>query len=61
MIERELESRIESWLFKGKILLLLGARQVGKTTLCKNLLLKHQQEGAYFLCERRRCREIIWA
>lgn len=47
MYNRALESRIDSWLFKGKILLLFGARQVGKTTLCKNLLVKHQHDAAY--------------
>lgn len=40
MLKRDLEARIEGWLFKEKIILLFGARQVGKTTLCKNLLKK---------------------
>jgi hypothetical protein len=59
MLKRTLEHRLESWLFKGKILLVFGARQVGKTTLCKNLLSKHKQEGAYFLCEHPAIREIL--
>ncbi len=37
MITRLIESCIESHLFKGKVLLIYGARQVGKTTLVKKL------------------------
>jgi len=36
MIERSLEKIIRSRLRKGKVILLLGARQVGKTTLLKH-------------------------
>jgi predicted AAA+ superfamily ATPase len=35
MIKRTLEELIGSRLFKGKTILLLGPRQVGKTTLMK--------------------------
>ena len=38
MIERFLYKNIENKLFKGKIIILIGARQVGKTTLLKNIL-----------------------
>lgn len=34
-------NNIENWLFKGKTLLLIGPRQVGKTTLIKELLSKN--------------------
>lgn len=37
MIERKLKSLINSRLFKGKAIILVGARQVGKTTLLKEL------------------------
>ncbi len=46
MIPRIAESVIEERLFKGKVILLYGARQTGKTTLVKHLLEKHG--GAYF-------------
>jgi len=46
MIPRITESKIEARLFKGKVVLLYGARQTGKTTLVKDLLEKH--EGSYF-------------
>ncbi len=47
MIRRILEERIESKLFKGKGIILLGARQVGKTTLLKSLL--HKREDLLWL------------
>ena len=36
LIKRKAEELIQSWLETRKILLVLGARQVGKTTLLKN-------------------------
>lgn len=50
-IQRHLKSRIEGWLFKGKIIVLYGARQVGKTTLSKEILAPHGADGAYFNCD----------
>ncbi|NMB47710.1 AAA family ATPase, partial [Patescibacteria group bacterium] len=38
MIKRKLQKHIEEKLFKGKVIILLGARQVGKTTLVKEIL-----------------------
>ena len=40
MIHRFLENTITENLFKGKVILLLGARQTGKTTLLKNISAK---------------------
>ena len=40
MITRHLQKRLENQLNKGKVIVLVGARQVGKTTLTK-LLLEH--------------------
>lgn len=37
MIDRALKERIQSKLFKGKAILLMGARQIGKTTLLKSV------------------------
>ena len=36
-LNRVLQSQIEKNLFKGKIIIIYGARQVGKTTLCKEI------------------------
>ena len=37
-IIRELSEVIEKWLFRKKIIIIYGARQVGKTTLVKEIL-----------------------
>ena len=47
MIERFLYKSIEDKLFKGKIIILAGARQVGKTTLLKQIL--RNKEGVLWL------------
>lgn len=41
MITRTLQSEIEGKLFKGKAIIVLGARQTGKTTLLKNIADQH--------------------
>lgn len=50
-IKRDIQDNLEKWLFKGKIIILYGARQVGKTTLAKQLLKKYANSSAYFNCE----------
>ena len=47
MIERLLYKTIDNKLFVGKVIILTGARQVGKTTLLKQLL--RQKEGVLWL------------
>lgn len=42
MIQRSLQKTIENNLFKGKVILLLGARQTGKTTLLKKIAASNQ-------------------
>lgn len=42
---------MERWLYRGKVLLLYGARQVGKTTLSRALLAPVGAEGLYLNCE----------
>jgi len=46
MIQRALQSFIESKLFKGKAIVITGARQVGKSTLLKQII---QKAGLPFL------------
>jgi len=46
MISRIIKKSIDSRLFQGKVILLYGARQTGKTTLVKVLLKQH--DGVYF-------------
>ena len=47
MIERFLYKTVEDKLFKGKIIILTGARQVGKTTLLKQIL--REKNGVLWL------------
>lgn len=49
--QRKLQKQVEKWLFKKKILIIYGPRQVGKTTLVKAILKKHHKKSAYFNCE----------
>ncbi|HLD21625.1 MAG TPA: ATP-binding protein [Patescibacteria group bacterium] len=51
-ISRFIEKSIKERLFKGKLIILYGARQVGKTTLVKNVLKEYPEEqGKYLNCE----------
>ncbi len=58
-IKRDLQLKIEKWLFKGKILIVYGARQVGKTTLAKTLLLEHGNIADYYNCEIIQVRQAL--
>ena len=51
MYHRFIQKDIEKWLFRGKIIILYGPRQAGKTTLAKAILAQFGSEGAYFNCE----------
>lgn len=51
MIIRNAQKEVEKWLFKGKVIILYGARQVGKTTLCKHILDTYDSVPAYYNCE----------
>lgn len=52
IIQRKIQPQVEDALFKGKIVVICGPRQVGKTTLAK-LILQNRQEikSAYFNCD----------
>lgn len=51
MIIRHAQKEVDRWLFKGKVIILYGARQVGKTTLCKHILDTYDSKPAYYNCE----------
>jgi len=51
MIERGIKKQIESRLFKGKAIILYGARQVGKTTLMKEIAAQYGEEGVWLNCD----------
>ncbi len=59
LIKRKIQPIIENWLFRGKVIILYGARQVGKTTLAKALLSKYRQEDGYYNCEIQSVRAIL--
>jgi uncharacterized protein len=57
MIHRILQKSLEEQLFKGKTILLTGARQTGKTHLVKNIVQKY--EGAYYNCEIQEVKDLL--
>ena len=50
-IQRNIENELKSNLFKGKIVILYGARQVGKTTLVKKIAQDLGIKYNYFNCD----------
>jgi uncharacterized protein len=61
MIIRTVQTYMEKWMNKGKILIIYGARQVGKTTLSKNLLSQAGTNGRYINCELLENRDLFVA
>lgn len=59
MIARIIEKQIENYLFKGKAILLTGARQSGKTTLMEALLARQKQPVITFNGDEADIREIL--
>ncbi len=51
LIRRKLQEGLEQSLFQGKIIILYGPRQVGKTTMVKQLLEEHKEQSLYLNCE----------
>ena len=59
MIKRALQPILESKLFRGKIIILYGARQVGKTTLIKNIQNKYPDNSLFLNCDEPDIRELL--
>jgi len=59
MVTRHLEKEINKYLFKKKALIIYGARQVGKTTLVKNLLGKQSEKTLYLNGDDADVRELL--
>ena len=51
MYTRDLQSIIQERCFQGKAIILLGARQVGKTTLLKKIIQEQQVDALYLNCD----------
>lgn len=50
-IAREIKTQLETRIGKGKIIILYGARQVGKTTLVQEIVQNQNLSAAYFNCD----------
>jgi len=59
LITRRIQNDVEEALFKGKIVVLYGARQVGKTTLVKKILEKYENDSFYLNCDEPDIREAL--
>ena len=51
IIKRILQERIEEKFFQRKVIIIYGARQVGKTTLIKEIRKKYLDDSLYFNCD----------
>ncbi|PCI25164.1 ATPase [Candidatus Peregrinibacteria bacterium] len=58
-IKRHLESKIIENLWKEKVIIVYGARQVGKTTLVKKILAKYEDISLYLNCDEPDVREAL--
>jgi predicted AAA+ superfamily ATPase len=56
--KRTIYKHIEKWLFKGKIIILYGPRQVGKTTLVKQMM-ENYPDSYYLNCERQAVKDLL--
>ncbi|MEK7166977.1 MAG: ATP-binding protein [Patescibacteria group bacterium] len=59
IIKRTIQKNIENSLFKNKIVIIYGPRQVGKTTLVKEILKKFSENSIYFNCDEPDIREAL--
>ncbi len=59
IIKRAIKERIEASLFKKKAIIIYGARQVGKTTLIKEIQKKYNDISLYVNCDEPDIREIF--
>ena len=48
LIQRTIKKQIEDKLFKGKVIILYGARQTGKTTIVKQIQMKNPDVSVYY-------------
>lgn len=59
MIRRKLQDVIESRLFSGKAIVVIGARQVGKSTLFKMVLEQHDEAALHLNCDEPEVIEML--
>jgi uncharacterized protein len=56
---RAIQPAVEAALFKGKVVVIYGARQVGKTTLVKEILNRYSDRGLYLNCDEPDIRDAL--
>lgn len=56
---RTIQPAVEAALFKGKVVVIYGARQVGKTTLVREILGRYPDSGLYLNCDEPDIREAL--
>jgi len=59
LIQRDIQNQILSSLFKGKVIILYGPRQTGKTTLVKMILEKYPKRSLYLNCDEIDVRQAL--
>jgi len=60
LIERTIRKPIEDRMFKGKIIIVYGARQVGKTTLIRDIEVRYDAQNPLYLnCDEPDIRELL--
>lgn len=59
MIQRQLQQVIESRLFKGKAIIVIGARQVGKSTLLRHITEKQNEPVLMLNCDEPEVKEML--
>ena len=56
---RAIQPAVEAALFRGKVVVIYGARQVGKTTLVKEILRRYVDRGLYLNCDEPDIRDAL--
>jgi len=59
LIKRKIQKNVEKVLFKGKVIILYGPRQVGKTTLIKQIQKKYSVISLYLNCDEPDIRDAL--
>lgn len=49
LFQRQIYTNIKNSLFKGKVVLIYGARQIGKTTLLQKIMSEYDNQSVYFI------------
>lgn len=57
--QRTIQPDIEANLYRGKAIIIYGARQVGKTTLCRAIIQNYGQDALYLNCDEPDIRQAL--